>query len=53
MSGKPTFVYVIYIESSAERVWHALTDAGPDRRVLGPQQRFRLAGRVAVGAPAH
>ena len=26
MNGKPTFVYVIYIESSAERVWDALTD---------------------------
>ena len=26
MDGKPTFVYVIYIESSAERVWDALTD---------------------------
>lgn len=24
---RPTFVYVIYIESTPERVWHALTDA--------------------------
>ena len=27
MTGKPTFVYVIYIESTPEKVWHALTDA--------------------------
>jgi uncharacterized protein YndB with AHSA1/START domain len=26
MTDKPTFVYVIYIESTAERVWDALTD---------------------------
>ena len=26
-SGKPEFVYVTYIESTPERVWHALTDA--------------------------
>ncbi len=28
MAGIPTFVYVTYINSSAEQVWHALTDAG-------------------------
>ena len=27
MSDKPTYVYVIYIESTPEKVWHALTDA--------------------------
>ena len=27
MTDKPTFVYVIYIESTPEKVWHALTDA--------------------------
>ncbi|GAA1064191.1 SRPBCC domain-containing protein [Streptomyces asiaticus] len=27
MADKPTFVYVIYIESTPEKVWHALTDA--------------------------
>jgi uncharacterized protein YndB with AHSA1/START domain/DNA-binding transcriptional ArsR family regulator len=27
MSDHPTFVYVTYIEASAEKVWHALTDA--------------------------
>ena len=26
MTDKPTFVYVIYIESTPEKVWHALTD---------------------------
>ena len=28
MTDKPTFVYVTYIESTPEKVWHALTDAG-------------------------
>lgn len=27
MTDKPAFVYVIYIESTPEKVWHALTDA--------------------------
>ncbi|MBO3675847.1 metalloregulator ArsR/SmtB family transcription factor [Streptomyces sp. NEAU-YJ-81] len=27
MADKPAFVYVIYIESTPEKVWHALTDA--------------------------
>lgn len=27
MTEKPAFVYVIYIESTPEKVWHALTDA--------------------------
>jgi uncharacterized protein YndB with AHSA1/START domain/DNA-binding transcriptional ArsR family regulator len=27
MADKPTFVYVTYIESTPEKVWHALTDA--------------------------
>jgi uncharacterized protein YndB with AHSA1/START domain/DNA-binding transcriptional ArsR family regulator len=27
MTDKPTFVYVTYIESTPEKVWHALTDA--------------------------
>jgi uncharacterized protein YndB with AHSA1/START domain/DNA-binding transcriptional ArsR family regulator len=27
MTDKPTYVYVTYIHSTAERVWHALTDA--------------------------
>ena len=26
MTGKPSLVYVTYIESTAEKVWHALTD---------------------------
>ena len=25
--GKPTFVYVTYIQSTPERVWHTLTDS--------------------------
>ena len=28
MSDKPSYVYVIYIHSTPEKVWHALTDAG-------------------------
>jgi uncharacterized protein YndB with AHSA1/START domain/DNA-binding transcriptional ArsR family regulator len=27
MTGKPTYVYVTYIQATAERVWEALTDA--------------------------
>jgi uncharacterized protein YndB with AHSA1/START domain/DNA-binding transcriptional ArsR family regulator len=27
MAGKPTYVYVTYIQSTADRVWEALTDA--------------------------
>lgn len=27
MTGRPTFVYVTYIHSTPEKVWHALTDA--------------------------
>lgn len=27
MTDRPTFVYVTYIEATAEAVWHALTDA--------------------------
>ena len=27
MADRPTFVYVTYIESTPEQVWHALTDA--------------------------
>jgi uncharacterized protein YndB with AHSA1/START domain len=27
MTDKPTYVYVTYIESTPEKVWHALTDA--------------------------
>lgn len=27
MTGRPTFVYVTYIRSTPEHVWHALTDA--------------------------
>jgi uncharacterized protein YndB with AHSA1/START domain/DNA-binding transcriptional ArsR family regulator len=27
MTGRPTFVYVTYIESTPEKVWHALTDS--------------------------
>ena len=27
MTGKPTFVYVTYIDATPDKVWHALTDA--------------------------
>ena len=27
MTDRPTYVYVTYIHSTADRVWHALTDA--------------------------
>lgn len=35
MTGKPTFVYVTYIESTPEKVWHALTDADVTGRYWG------------------
>jgi uncharacterized protein YndB with AHSA1/START domain/DNA-binding transcriptional ArsR family regulator len=35
MSDRPTYVYVTYIHSTAERVWHALTDADLSARYWG------------------
>ena len=35
MAGKPTYVYVTYIHSTPERVWHALTDADLTARYWG------------------
>ncbi|MGI8814018.1 MAG: ArsR/SmtB family transcription factor [Pseudonocardia sp.] len=35
VAGKPTFVYVTYIESTPEKVWHALTDADLTARYWG------------------
>ena len=35
MTGKPTYVYVTYIHSTPERVWHALTDADLSARYWG------------------
>src|SRR5262249_12769277 len=33
--GKPSFVYVTYIATTAERVWQALTDTDVTRRYWG------------------
>jgi uncharacterized protein YndB with AHSA1/START domain/DNA-binding transcriptional ArsR family regulator len=35
MTDKPTYVYVTYIHATAERVWHALTDADLSGRYWG------------------
>jgi len=35
MTDRPTYVYVTYIHSTAERVWHALTDAELTGRYWG------------------
>jgi uncharacterized protein YndB with AHSA1/START domain/DNA-binding transcriptional ArsR family regulator len=35
MTDKPTYVYVTYIHATAERVWHALTDADLSARYWG------------------
>jgi uncharacterized protein YndB with AHSA1/START domain/DNA-binding transcriptional ArsR family regulator len=35
MTGKPDFVYTIYIESTPERVWQALTDAAMTAQYWG------------------
>ena len=53
MTDKPTFVYVIYIESTPGEGLARADRRRPDRRVLGPQQRVGLAGRLPLGAPAH
>ena len=67
MTSKPSFVYVVYIESTPEKVWHALTDAevsgaywghstsGP-RGVPGPEPaalrvQFELVQDVVEGPP--
>jgi uncharacterized protein YndB with AHSA1/START domain len=38
MVEKPTFVYVTYIKTTAERVWQALTEGEVTRRYWGGQQ---------------
>jgi uncharacterized protein YndB with AHSA1/START domain len=56
MTGKPSFVYVTYIESTPEQVWRALTDAdltaeywghsnvSPDWRPGSPWEHRRIDG---------
>jgi uncharacterized protein YndB with AHSA1/START domain len=34
--SKPSFVYVTYIATTAEKVWQALTDTNVTRRYWGP-----------------
>ncbi|CUW26253.1 Helix-turn-helix domain protein [Streptomyces reticuli] len=52
MTGMAGFAYVTYIASTPEKVGGAHRRR-PDRRLLGPQQRLRLAARVPLGARAH
>jgi len=52
MAGRPSYVYVTYIQSSPERVWEALTEPDLTAQYWG-MAFLRLAGRLAVGAPAH
>ena len=49
MSDRPTFVYTTYIESTPEKVWHALTDAGPDRRSIGGTATSRTGRSARAG----
>ena len=39
MSDKPKFVYVIYIASTPDKVFSALTDAKQPRRAIGSATR--------------
>jgi DNA-binding transcriptional ArsR family regulator len=48
MADRPSYVYVAYIESTAERVWEALTDPELTAAYWGAQQRLRLAARLRV-----
>jgi len=52
MTDKPSFVYVTYIENTAERVWQALTDADLTAQYWGHKQHLRLERRLVLGAPA-
>ena len=50
MTNKPAFIYVIYIQSTPERVWQALTDAELTARYWGQQQRIRTGRPDRAGS---
>lgn len=45
---RPAFVYIIYIKSTADKVWHALTDPGMTRQYWS---NHRNASDWRVGSP--
>src|SRR5882757_1998785 len=48
--SKPDYVYVTYIETTAEKLWHALTDSDcTERYWFG----YRVASDWKVGSPYH
>src|SRR5919107_2428772 len=49
MAHKPTFVYVTYIESTPEKVWHALTDADLSAEYWGHSNVSDWQARSARG----
>jgi len=51
-TDKPTFVYVTYIRSTPQRVWHALTDATSPPNT-GATAMFATGSRLALGTPTH
>ncbi len=53
MNDKPTFVYTIYIESTPEAVWHALTDAELTAEYWGHSNVSDWKVGSQLGAPAH
>ena len=53
MAERPTFSYVIYIESTPEKVWHALTDADVTAAYWGHSNVSDWQVGSRVGAPAH
>ena len=53
MTDRPTFVYVTYIESTPEKVWHALTDADLTAAYWGHSNVSDWQAGSALGAPPH
>ena len=53
MADKPTFVYVTYIESTAEKVWEALTDADLTAQYWGHSNVSDWRPGVPLAASAH
>jgi uncharacterized protein YndB with AHSA1/START domain len=49
---KPDLVYVIYIETTPEKLWQALTEGELTRRYWGGEQLSDWTHRLAMGAPS-
>src|SRR5216684_2275097 len=50
--SKPEFVYVTYIETTAEKLWHALTDGDfTERYWFAKQGAGTIEGKVLISEP--